>query len=196
MPRSRIPTLSPASPWSSNLRNISTPVQVVVTVSFTPTISISSPTLMMPRSIRPVTTVPRPEIEKTSSTGIKKSPSTARSGNGMYVSKASTNFSTDGTPISDVSPSSALSAEPVTIGVSSPGNSYMSNNSRTSISTNSSSSSSSTMSALFKNTTMYGTPTWRDSRICSRVCGIGPSAAEQTKIAPSICAAPVIMFFT
>ena len=36
-----------------------------------PTISISSPTLMMPRSIRPVTTVPRPEIENTSSTGIR-----------------------------------------------------------------------------------------------------------------------------
>jgi elongation factor Tu len=35
-----------------------------------------------------------------------------------------------------------------------------------------------------------------DNRMCSRVCGIGPSAAEQTKIAPSICAAPVIMFFT
>ena len=39
-----------------------------------------------------------------------------------------------------------------------------------------------------------GTPTWRASRMCSRVCGIGPSAAETTRIAPSICAAPVIMF--
>ena len=29
-----------------------------------------------------------------------------------------------------------------------------------------------------------------------RVCGMGPSAALTTKIAPSICAAPVIMFFT
>ena len=37
-----------------------------------PTISISSPTLTKPRSIRPVTTVPRPEIENTSSIGIKK----------------------------------------------------------------------------------------------------------------------------
>ena len=27
------------------------------------------------------------------------------------------------------------------------------------------------------------------------VCGIGPSAAETTRIAPSICAAPVIIFF-
>ncbi len=39
-----------------------------------------------------------------------------------------------------------------------------------------------------------GTPTWRASRMCSRVCGIGPSAAETTRIAPSIWAAPVIMF--
>ena len=46
-------------------------------------------------------------------------------------------------------------------------------------------------------TTMYGTPTWRANRMCSRVCGIGPSAAAlTTRIAPSICAAPVIMFFT
>ena len=28
------------------------------------------------------------------------------------------------------------------------------------------------------NTTMYGTFTWRASRMCSRVCGIGPSAAD------------------
>ena len=48
-----------------------------------PTISISSPTLTTPRSIRPVTTVPRPEIENTSSTGIRNGLSTARSGVGM-----------------------------------------------------------------------------------------------------------------
>ena len=41
-----------------------------------------------------------------------------------------------------------------------------------------------------------GTPTLRDNRMCSRVCGIGPSAADTTRIAPSICAAPVIMFLT
>ena len=45
-----------------------------------------------------------------------------------------------------------------------------------------------------RNTTMYGTPTWRASSTCSRVCGIGPSVAATTRIAPSICAAPVIMF--
>ena len=43
-------------------------------------------------------------------------------------------------------------------------------------------------------TTIAGTPTWRPSRMCSRVCGIGPSGALTTRIAPSICAAPVIMF--
>ncbi len=57
-------------------------------------------------------------------------------------------------PISEVSPSSALSAEPITIGVLSPGNSYLDNSSRTSISTSSRSSLSSTMSALFMYTTM------------------------------------------
>jgi hypothetical protein len=37
----------------------------------------------MPRSTRPVTTVPRPEIENTSSIGIRNAPSIARSGVGM-----------------------------------------------------------------------------------------------------------------
>ena len=45
-----------------------------------------------------------------------------------------------------------------------------------------------------KTVTIAGTSTWRASRMCSRVCGIGPSAAETTRIAPSIWAAPVIMF--
>ena len=43
---------------------------------------------------------------------------------------------------------------------------------------------------------MVGTPTCLASRMCSLVCGIGPSAADTTRIAPSIWAAPVIMFFT
>ena len=46
-------------------------------------ISTSSPTLMMPRSTRPVATVPRPEIENTSSTGIRNGLSVARFGVGM-----------------------------------------------------------------------------------------------------------------
>ena len=80
--------------------------------------------------------------------------------------------------------------------MSSPGNSYALNSSRTSSSTRSSSSASSTRSHLFRNTSTDGTFTWRASRMCSRVCGIGPSVADTTRIAPSICAAPVIMFFT
>ena len=45
-------------------------------------------------------------------------------------------------------------------------------------------------------TTSAGTPTWRARRMCSRVWGIGPSEADTTRMAPSIWAAPVIMFFT
>ena len=63
--------MSPACPSSSSFLNISTPVHTVFSVGFNPTISISSPTLICPRSTRPVTTVPRPEIENTSSTGIR-----------------------------------------------------------------------------------------------------------------------------
>ena len=41
---------------------------------------------------------------------------------------------------------------------------------------------------------MKGTSTWRARRMCSRVWGMGPSVAATTRIAPSIWAAPVIMF--
>src|SRR6266404_3122509 len=177
VPLKSTPTLSPACPSSRSFLNISTPVQTVFTVAFSPTISTSSFTLTMPRSMRPVTTVPRPEIENTSSTGIRNGLSTSRLGIGMYLSISSTSFTTEGTPSSLLSPSSAFSADPMMIGVFSPGNLYMVSNSRTSISTSSSSSLSSTMSALFMYTTMHGTPTWRASRMCSRVCGIGVSGA-------------------
>ncbi len=93
-----------------------------MTVAFSPTISTSSFTFTIPRSMRPVTTVPRPEMENTSSTGIRKGLSTSRLGTGMYWSISSTSFTTEGTPMSLLSPSSALSAEPITIGVLSPGN--------------------------------------------------------------------------
>src|SRR3954454_6156068 len=46
-------------------------------------------------------------------------------------------------------------------GMSSPGKLFLVSSSRTSSSTRSSSSSSSTMSTLLRNTTMYGTSTWR-----------------------------------
>src|SRR5580692_324015 len=59
------------------------------------------------------------------------------------------------------------------------------------MSTRSSSSGSSTRSTLFRKTTMAGTPTWRARRMCSRVWGMGPSAALTTRMAPSIWAAPI-----
>ena len=83
MPRSSAPMLSPASPRSKSLRNISTPVQTDFCVALMPTISTSSPTLITPRSTRPVTTVPRPEIENTSSIGIRNGWSIGRAGVGM-----------------------------------------------------------------------------------------------------------------
>ena len=76
--------MSPACPSSNSFRNISTPVTTDFrVVACIPTISISSPTFTMPRSTRPVTTVPRPVIEKTSSIGIRNGLSTARCGVGM-----------------------------------------------------------------------------------------------------------------
>ena len=149
VPRRSAPMLSPASPESSNLRNISTPVTIVFCVGRIPTISISSPTLTMPCSIRPVTTVPRPEIENTSSTGIRNGLSRTRTGCGMNVSIASISALSEFTPISGSRSSSAAKAEPFTIGVVSPGNSYFVRSSRISISTRSRSSLSSTMSTLF-----------------------------------------------
>ena len=60
-------------------------------------------------------------IVNTSSTGIRNGLSSSRTGSGMNESHASISFWIDGTPYSDVSPSSALSAEPRMIGVVSPG---------------------------------------------------------------------------
>ena len=84
MPRSSAPMLSPACPSSNSFRNISTPVTTDFFVSACiPTISISSPTFTIPRSTRPVTTVPRPVIVKMSSIGIRNGLSTGRGGVGM-----------------------------------------------------------------------------------------------------------------
>ena len=129
-----------------------------------------------------------------SSIGIRNGLSMSRCGSGMYLSTASISARIGFAASSDPDPSSAFVAEPRTTGTSSPGNSYVFRSSRTSSSTRSRSSGSSTMSTLFRKTTMYGTPTCRASRMCSRVCGIGPSAADTTRIDPSIWAAPVIMF--
>ena len=43
-------------------------------------------------------------------------------------------------------------------------------------------------------TSIFGTPTCFARSTCSRVCGIAPSVAATTSTAPSIWAAPVIMF--
>ena len=86
-----------------------------------PTISISLPVSILPCSIRPVTTVPRPGIVMTSSIGMRNGLSTSRWGSGMKVSTASMSSRIFGTH--SPSPSSALSAETWTIGMSSPGNS-------------------------------------------------------------------------
>ncbi len=74
--------LSPAWPSSRIFRNISTPVTTVFRVSPSPMISTSSPVCTIPRSTRPVTTVPRPLIVNTSSMGIRNGLSTARVGCG------------------------------------------------------------------------------------------------------------------
>src|SRR4051812_160355 len=88
VPRSKMPALSPAWPSSRVFLNISTPVHTVFCVGLRPTISTSSPTLMMPCSMRPVTTVPRPVMVKTSSMDIKKGLSMSRVGSGMKSSTA------------------------------------------------------------------------------------------------------------
>src|SRR6056297_1825570 len=159
-PLNRAPMLSPATASSSSLRNISTPVTTVLVVSLIPTISTSSCGCSVPLSTRPVATVPRPVIENTSSTGIKNGLSVSLSGSGIYSSTASISciiflpHSPSGSPFS-----AAFKADPTITGMSSPGNSYSSKSSLTSISTSSINSSSSTISALFKNTTIDGTPT-------------------------------------
>ncbi|ETV76702.1 hypothetical protein H257_09178 [Aphanomyces astaci] len=168
-PRSSTPTLSPAWPISSDLRNISTPVHVDLEVAWMPTNSTSSPGLTTPVSMRPDTTVPRPEMLNTSSTGSKNGRSKSRTGSGMYSSTCFIRSRIAALPRGESVPWTACNADPRTTGMSSPGKSYESSNSRISISTNSSNSSSSTMSTLFKNTTNAGTPTWRDSKMCSRV---------------------------
>src|SRR4029078_10385234 len=81
--RRRQPTLSPARPSSSSFLNISTPVMTTLRVGLTPTSSTSSPTLTMPRSMRPAATAPRPLMPNTSATGIRNGLSMSRSGVGM-----------------------------------------------------------------------------------------------------------------
>ncbi len=198
VPLNNTPILSPALPSSNSFLNISTPVATVFLVSPNPTISTSSPTFTTPLSTLPVTTVPLPDMLNTSSTGIKNGLSVSLSGVGIYSSIAFNTSSIllySSAPVSSLLLSNAFNADPFTIGISSPGNSYFVSSSLTSISTKSNNSGSSTMSVLFMYTTIYGTPTCLASNMCSLVCGIGPSAADTTSTDPSIWAAPVIMFF-
>jgi hypothetical protein len=135
------------------LWNISTQVTVVFLVSLIPTISTSSHTLIIHCSILPVTTVPLPLIENTSSIGIKKGLSNGLSGIGTHFSIASNNSIIVFAPYSfSKSPgfSKATNQEPLIIGVVSHGKSYLFNKSLISISTNSNISASSTISHLFK----------------------------------------------
>ena len=150
--------LSPASAKSRSFLNISIPVTTVVLFSSVrPTISTSSDILSVPLSTLPVATVPRPVIVNTSSTGIRKGRSLLRSGVGIYSSTASISSrmhlysSALGSVEVEVR---ARYAEPLMIGVSSPGKSYSLRSSRISISTSSRSSGSSTWSVLFMNTTI------------------------------------------
>ena len=90
------------------------------TVGRKPTISISSPTFTLPRSTRPVTTVPRPEIEKISSIGMANGLSISRVGSGMFLSTASINSIDRLLPL--LFTVSAPKAEPRITGIVSPGN--------------------------------------------------------------------------
>ena len=150
-----------------------------------------------PRSIRPVTTVPRPEIENTSSIGIRNGWSIADAPARNVVSTPPHQL-VRSTASADLraSPSSAFSAEPTMIGVSSPGNSY---------------------STAARGLPSRPAPAARRRRPCRPCSGKHHHvrhadlarqqdvlarlrhravAADTTRIAPSICAAPVIMFFT
>lgn len=65
---------------------ILSPVQIVFWVGLRPTISRSSPVLRQPCSMRPLATVPLPDMEKVSSTGIRKGFSVSLLGVGIDAS--------------------------------------------------------------------------------------------------------------
>ena len=70
-PRSSSAALSPASARSIVLPNVSTPVTTEATVAPSPMTSTASPDRTWPRSTAPVTTVPRPVMVSTFSTGMR-----------------------------------------------------------------------------------------------------------------------------
>ena len=161
-----------------------------------PMISTVSPTFTIPRSTRPVTTVPRPEIENTSSIGIRKGWSIGRSGCGIYSSTFAI--------------SSRIASWPSLGSLSFQRHQGRAAHDRNVVARELVAGQKLAHFhlhqiqklriidhvALVHEHHQAGTPTWRARRMCSRVCGIGPSDADTTRIAPSIWAAPVIMFFT
>src|SRR3954466_14996878 len=91
IPRRSAPALSPAWAKSRVFWNISRPVTTVFsTFSWIPTISTSLPDSILPCSMRPVTTVPRPVIVNTSSIGIRNGLFTSRPAARVYESPAPT----------------------------------------------------------------------------------------------------------
>ena len=143
------------------------------------------PTFTFPRSTRPVATVPRPEIVKMSSIGIR---------NGLSISRCRQRDVAVhrrhqlqdrlrrvvlAVPFQGLGRRAADDRDLVARGTCT-----IFSSSRTSSSTRSRSSGSSTMSTLFRKTTIDGTPTCRASRMCSRVWGIGPSAARDHQDRP------------
>ena len=69
--------------FAKNLRNKATACEPLIQRAAQQAAIRTKKRLITPRSTRPVTTVPRPEIEKMSSTGIRKGRSTSRFGSGM-----------------------------------------------------------------------------------------------------------------
>ena len=111
--------MSPAWAASIVLPNVSTLVTTDLVAAPSPTSSTGSPTRTWPRSIAPVTTVPRPLIVSEFSTAIRNGAPKYRSGTGTYASTASSRARTEATHRS--SPASAASPETRTTGTSSPG---------------------------------------------------------------------------
>jgi hypothetical protein len=158
-----------------------------------PMMSTVSLILTTPRSIRPVMTVPRPVIVKTSSTGMRNGLSVSRTGVGMYSSTAFISSMIDSPHFS--SPCSAGAAATCTTGRCrrrTPGRQQLAH------------LELDELEDLLvvdhvalverhdhgRHADLAG-----EQHVLTRLRH-GPSVAATTRIAPSICAAPVIMFFT
>ena len=150
----------------------------------------------VPRSMRPVTTVPRPLIENTSSTAIRNGLSMSRSGVRHVLVHRVHQLHHRLHPLV-FTVECAERPSPAPPGCCPRRSRTSSRSSRTSISTNSRRSGSSTASTL-----VHEAPRCTEHRPVDPEARAPWSAASgrplalTTRIAPSICAAPVIMFFT